>query len=35
MYCRKSSDAASFARGAKQGGTYTLDFGALNYQWRG
>lgn len=35
MYCRKLDAAASFARGAKQGGSYTLDFAALNYQWRG
>ena len=35
MYCRKLNDAATFARGAKQGGSYTIDFAALNYQWRG
>ena len=35
MYCRKLSDAANFARGTKQGGSYTLDFAALNYEWHG
>ena len=35
MYCRKLSEAANFVRGAKQGGSYTLDFAALNYQWKG
>ena len=35
MYCRKLDEAASFARGAKQGGSYTIDFDALRYQWNG
>ena len=35
MYCRKLNDAATFARGTKQGGSYTIDFAALNYEWRG
>jgi hypothetical protein len=35
MYCKKSNDAPSFARGAKQGGSYSVDFAALNYQWNG
>lgn len=35
MYCPKLSEAAQFARGAKQGGSYTIDFGALNYTWQG
>jgi catechol 2,3-dioxygenase-like lactoylglutathione lyase family enzyme len=35
IYCRKLNDASSFVRGAKQGGSYTLDFAALNYQWKG
>ena len=33
VYCRKLIEASSFARGAKQGGSYTLDLAALNYQW--
>jgi catechol 2,3-dioxygenase-like lactoylglutathione lyase family enzyme len=35
MYCPKLKEAASFARGAKQGGRYTIDFAGLNYQWNG
>jgi catechol 2,3-dioxygenase-like lactoylglutathione lyase family enzyme len=35
LYCKKSKDAARFARGAKQGGSYRIDFAALNYQWNG
>jgi catechol 2,3-dioxygenase-like lactoylglutathione lyase family enzyme len=35
MYCPKLQAAASFVRGAKQGGSYTIDFAGLNYQWNG
>lgn len=35
MYCPKLKEAASFARGAKQGGTYTIDFAGLHYEWNG
>jgi catechol 2,3-dioxygenase-like lactoylglutathione lyase family enzyme len=35
MYCPKLEAAARFARGAKQGGSYTIDFARLNYSWRG
>jgi catechol 2,3-dioxygenase-like lactoylglutathione lyase family enzyme len=35
MYCPKLAEAASFVRGAKQGGGYTIDFAGLNYQWTG
>jgi catechol 2,3-dioxygenase-like lactoylglutathione lyase family enzyme len=35
MYCPKLKEAASFARGAKQGGSYTIDFAGLNYRWNG
>jgi catechol 2,3-dioxygenase-like lactoylglutathione lyase family enzyme len=35
MYCPKLKESASFVRGAKQGGSYTIDFGGLNYQWNG
>jgi catechol 2,3-dioxygenase-like lactoylglutathione lyase family enzyme len=35
MYCPKLKEAASFARGKKQGGSYTIDFGGLNYEWKG
>ena len=35
MYCPKLKEAASFARGAKQGGDYTIDFAGLNYEWNG
>jgi len=33
MYCRKLNDAATFARGIKQGGSYTLDIaiGAMGH----
>ena len=33
MYCPKIKEAASFARGKKQGGNYEIDFAALNYEW--
>jgi hypothetical protein len=35
MYCRNLKEAATFARGVKQGGSYALDLAALNYEWRG
>jgi len=35
MYCPKLSQAASFMRGKKQGGSYEIDFAALNYEWKG
>jgi catechol 2,3-dioxygenase-like lactoylglutathione lyase family enzyme len=35
MYCPKFKEAASFARGANQGGRYTIDFAGLNYDWKG
>jgi catechol 2,3-dioxygenase-like lactoylglutathione lyase family enzyme len=35
MYCPKLKEAASFVRGARQGGSYTIDFAGLNYQWNG
>jgi catechol 2,3-dioxygenase-like lactoylglutathione lyase family enzyme len=35
MYCTKLKKAANFARGAKQGGNYTVDFAGLNYEWKG
>jgi catechol 2,3-dioxygenase-like lactoylglutathione lyase family enzyme len=35
MYCPKLKEAASFVRGAKQGGSYAIDFAGLNYQWNG
>lgn len=35
MYCPTLKEAASFVRGAKQGGSYNIDFGGLNYQWNG
>jgi catechol 2,3-dioxygenase-like lactoylglutathione lyase family enzyme len=35
MYCSKLNEAASFVRGAKQGGSYTIDFAGLNYRWNG
>jgi catechol 2,3-dioxygenase-like lactoylglutathione lyase family enzyme len=35
MYCPKLQEARSFARGAKQGGSYVIDFAALSYQWNG
>jgi catechol 2,3-dioxygenase-like lactoylglutathione lyase family enzyme len=34
MYCPKLSAAASFVRGAKQGGSYEIDYAALNYDWK-
>lgn len=35
LYCKKSKDAASFVRGVRQGGSYSIDFAALNYLWPG
>ena len=35
MYCPKLKEAASFARGEKQGGSYAIDFAGLSYQWNG
>jgi len=35
MYCQRIKEAASFARGAKQGGSYKIDFADLNYEWKG
>jgi catechol 2,3-dioxygenase-like lactoylglutathione lyase family enzyme len=35
MYCPKLKEAASFVRGAKQGGSYEIDFSSLNYRWNG
>jgi catechol 2,3-dioxygenase-like lactoylglutathione lyase family enzyme len=35
MYCPKLKEADSFVRGAKQGGSYAIDFAGLNYQWNG
>ncbi len=35
MYCPKLKEAAWFARGKKQGGSYAIDFGGLNYEWKG
>lgn len=35
MYCSKLEEAAAFLRGVKQGGIYEIDFGGLNYEWRG
>ena len=35
MYCRQIKEAADFARGAKQGGNYTIDLAALEYRWPG
>jgi catechol 2,3-dioxygenase-like lactoylglutathione lyase family enzyme len=34
-YCPKLPEAASFVRGTKQGGSYTIDFAGLHYQWDG
>ena len=34
MYCAKIREAASFARGRKQGGDYEIDFAALTYEWK-
>jgi catechol 2,3-dioxygenase-like lactoylglutathione lyase family enzyme len=33
IYCPKLKEAASFVRGAKQGGSYAIDFRYLNYDW--
>jgi catechol 2,3-dioxygenase-like lactoylglutathione lyase family enzyme len=33
MYCPKLKEAASFVRGAKQGGSYSIDFADLHYVW--
>ena len=35
LYCKNSKDAAHFARGVRQGGSYAVDFAALNYAWQG
>ncbi len=35
MYCPKLPEATSFVRGKKQGGSYEVDFSALNYEWNG
>jgi len=35
MYCPKLPEAASFVRGKNRGGSYEIDFAALNYQWQG
>jgi catechol 2,3-dioxygenase-like lactoylglutathione lyase family enzyme len=35
IYCPKLANAASFARGKKQGGSYEIDFAALSYEWKG
>jgi catechol 2,3-dioxygenase-like lactoylglutathione lyase family enzyme len=35
MYCPKLQPAATFVRGAKQGGSYEIDYAALNYDWKG
>jgi hypothetical protein len=35
IYCLKFKEAVSFARGARQGGNYIIDFAALNYRWTG
>jgi catechol 2,3-dioxygenase-like lactoylglutathione lyase family enzyme len=35
IYCPKLPEAASFVRGAKQGGSYEIDFAGLNYDWKG
>jgi catechol 2,3-dioxygenase-like lactoylglutathione lyase family enzyme len=34
MYCPKLKEAAGFVRGAKQGGSYAIDFAGLNYEWQ-
>jgi hypothetical protein len=34
MYCPKIKEAATFARGKKQGGDYEIDFAALHYHWK-
>lgn len=35
LYCRQLKAAASFARGKKPGGSYEIDFAALNCRWDG
>jgi catechol 2,3-dioxygenase-like lactoylglutathione lyase family enzyme len=35
MYCPKLAQAVAFVRGAKQGGSYAIDFAGLNYEWKG
>jgi catechol 2,3-dioxygenase-like lactoylglutathione lyase family enzyme len=35
MYCPKLKATAAFVRGAKQGGSYEIDFRSLNYEWNG
>ena len=35
MYCPNLKEAASFVRGAKQRGSYAIDFAGLNYDWKG
>jgi hypothetical protein len=35
MYCPKLKQAASFVRGAKQCGSYIIDFASLSYEWKG
>jgi catechol 2,3-dioxygenase-like lactoylglutathione lyase family enzyme len=35
MYCPKLKEAAAFVRGAKQGGSYAINFAALHYGWKG
>lgn len=35
MYCWRIEAAAGFARGARQGGDYAIDFAALSYSWAG
>jgi catechol 2,3-dioxygenase-like lactoylglutathione lyase family enzyme len=35
MYCPKLKAADSFARGAKQGGSYAIEFADLSYEWKG
>ena len=34
MYCPKIKEAATFVRGKKKGGSYEIDFAALNYEWK-
>jgi catechol 2,3-dioxygenase-like lactoylglutathione lyase family enzyme len=36
MYCQNGpKEVASFPRSPNQGGNYVVDFGALNYEWKG
>ena len=35
LYCKQAKDAPSFVRGARQGGSYSIDFAALGYRWQG